>query len=118
MNRFAGPFRFGCLALVVWFAAAGCGPGYPYYTLDGSPESRVVVIHFKDGKTERIPAGTGIGAGLTAEHRAALAMGQDAIIEEGAARVTVSAGGPLGAVVTVKKVEYDGQEIYFHEPVL
>lgn len=113
-NR-ASSVRLACASLALWFATAGCGLGGPYYTLDGSPESRVVVIHLKDDKTERIPAGTGIGGGLTAEQKAVLMTGQDVVIEQGAARVTMSAKGPL---VLVKTVEYDGKEIQFHEPVL
>lgn len=115
MRSFAGPFRFACLTFVLSLFASGCGMPYPYYTLDGSPESRVVVIHLGEGKTEKVPAGSGLGAGLTQEQVAILRMGEPVVLEKGAARVTMgSKGGPI----TVQKVEYDGKEVYYHEPVL
>lgn len=110
--------RFAYLTLVLGCAMAGCGMGYPYYTLGGSPESRVVVIHIDKETTEEVPVGTGIGGGLSAEHKAALAMGEEAVVEKGKARVTVTAKGPMGAVVTIKNVEYDGKKVLYHEPIL
>jgi hypothetical protein len=107
--------RFACLSLLCLFLA-GCGMSYPYYTLDGSPESRVVTIHLAEGKTEKIPAGTGIGAGLTQEEVGMLlSTGGPVIKEQGKAKVTL---GSKGAVITVQKVEYDGKEVFYHEPVL
>ena len=109
------PVRFACLALLC-LLVAGCGMSYPYYTLDGSPESRVVTIHLAEGQTEKVPAGTGIGAGLTQDEVGTLLSGGGPIIKEkGKAKVTV---GSSGAVITVQKVEYDGKEVFYHEPVL
>lgn len=106
---------FVCLALLLCCAATGCGGGYPYYTLGGSPESRVVEIHLSDSETFEVHTGTGIGGGLTAEHKAALALGQDVTVEKGPAKVTVT---PKGPAIIVNKVEYDGKEVFFHEPIL
>lgn len=102
------------LSMLLCLSAAGCGPSYPYYTLDGSPESRVVVIHLDDNKTERVPAGTGMGGGITAAHKMILETGEPVTLEQGAARVTVTAKGPT---ILVKSVEYDGKEVLYHEPV-
>jgi hypothetical protein len=105
---------FVCLLSVVCLTVAGCGPSYPYYSLKGSPESRVVVIHLDEEKTEEVPAGTGLGAGLTSEHQLILSTGEPVTIEKGAARVTMTAKGPA---IVVKSVEYDGKPVLFHEPV-
>ena len=115
MRNCADPVRFACLGLLLSLMLAGCGMPYPYYTLEGSPESRVVVIHLSADKTEEIPAGTGLGAGLTQEEVGMIMMGQEVVKEKGAAKVTMaSSGGPI----TVKKVVYEGKEVYYHEPVL
>ena len=109
------PVRFACLSLLC-LVLAGCGMSYPYYTLDGSPESRVVTIHLGPDKTEKVPAGTGLGAGLTQEQVGhLLGGGEPIVLEKGKAKVTVASSG---AVITVKKVEYDGKEVFYHEPVL
>lgn len=117
MNARRRPAPFVCLAVLLCFAA-GCAPKHPYYSFEGSMESRVVVIHFKDGKTEKVPVGTGIGGGLTAEHKAVLASGKEVTIKKGKAAVTVSAKGPMAAVVIVKKVTYDGKDVGYHEQAL
>ena len=107
-------FRFACLSLLMCLAA-GCGGGYPYYTLGGSPESRVVEIHLSESETVKVPAGTGVGGGLTGEHKAILLTGQDVTLEKGPAKVTMTQKGPLPIV---KSVRYDGKELRFHEPIL
>jgi hypothetical protein len=114
MKKHRASIRFVCLSVVLCILA-GCAPKHPYYSFEGSMESRVVVIHFKDGKTEKIPVGTGIGGGLTAEHKAILSTGKEAIVEKGKARVTVSGKGPI---VMVKEVTYDGKRVGYHEPAL
>lgn len=104
---------FVCLLSVVCLTVAGCGPSYPYYTLKGSPESRVVVIHLDEEKTEEVPAGTGLGAGLTSEHMMRLSTGEPVTITKGSASVTMTAKGPA---LVVKSVEYDGKPVLYHEP--
>lgn len=115
MQKCAGPLRFACLGLLLSLMVAGCGMPYPYYTLEGSPESREVVIHLSADKKLEVPAGIGMGAGLTEAQKAQIMMGQEVVLEKDGAKVTMaSSGGPI----TVKKVEYEGKEVYYHEPVL
>lgn len=105
-----------CLfSLVVCFALSGCEPGYPYYTTEGSMEARTVVIHYAEGKSETVPIGTGMGAGLTEEQKGAAMSGAEVIVEKGSAKVTVIA---KGASFLVKQVTYDGKDAKAHEPVL
>jgi hypothetical protein len=106
---------FAGLACVLSLAVAGCGVSYPYYTIEGSPESRVVEIHLGEGKSEKVPCGQGVGAGLTADHWQQMQTEGHAIVEKGAARVTITAKGPA---ILVKSVEYDGKDVPFHEPIL
>ena len=103
-----------CAALLLAFAAAGCGGMYPYYTLEGSPESRVVVLHVDEQTTEKVPAGSGLGAGITEELKVKLSDGSEQPIEKGKAKVWVQVKGPF---FMVTKVEYDGKEINYHEPL-
>lgn len=100
---------FACLML------SGCGVSYPYYTLDGSPESRVIVIHLSENKTEKVPAGTGMGGGLDPSQIQEIDGENVVIIEQGSAKVVMKANGP---VFTVKTVEYDGKPVLYHEPLL
>lgn len=115
MRNCAGPLRFALLGLMLSLMLAGCGMPYPYYTLEGSPESREVVIHLSADKTLEVPAGHGLGAGLTQEQVGRIMSGEEIVLEKDGAKVTMaSSGGPI----TVKKVEYEGKEVYYHEPVL
>lgn len=108
------PFRSVCTAFLLCLALLGCGASYPHYTLEGSAESRVVVIHLDETKTEKIPAGSGIGGGITNEMKSQMGDSGEATIEKDSAKVTIVA---KGMVFLVKKVEYDGKEVYFHEPI-
>jgi hypothetical protein len=113
MQHCAGVSRFVCVAFVLCLLAAGCGPGYPYYTIKGGQDARVVVIHLADDKTEEVPAGSGLGAGLTEEHKTMLSMGEPAVLEKGSAKVTMTAKSGLPVV---QSVEYDGQNVPYHQP--
>lgn len=101
--------------LVVCLALAGCGVSYPHYTTEGSPESRTVIVHLDEKTTLRVGAGTGMGAGITAAHKAKLAAGEDAVIEKDDVKVTMS-GKSGGAVV--KSVTYKGEPVLYHEQIL
>ena len=115
MRYSAGLWRFVCVGFVLSLMASGCGMPYPYYTLEGSPESREVVIHLSDSETIEVPAGTGMGAGLTSDQQMQIMQGEPVVLEKDGAKVTMaSSGGPI----TVQKVEYEGKEVYYHEPVL
>ena len=109
------PFRFVCTAFLLCLTLAGCGVSYPYYTLGGSSESRVVIIHLDETATEKIPVGSGMGGGLTGEMKLRLISGEEVTIEQDSAKVTMIA---KGALFIVKNVEYDGKQVNFHEPVL
>ena len=113
MQLCAGASRFVCVAFVLSLLAAGCGPGYPYYTIKGGQEARTVVIHLDDEKTEEVPAGSGLGAGLTSEHKMILSTGEPVTLEKGSARVTITAKSGLPVV---QSVEYDGKNVPYHEP--
>lgn len=101
------------LAALLCFVMAGCGVSYPYYTIDGSPEGRVVVIHLSEDEKVKVPAGTGMG-GMPDDARAMLASGQDATIEQDGAKVTMMTKGPT---IQVRKVEYNGEVVLYHEPI-
>lgn len=101
---------------VLCLALPGCGTGYPFYTLGGSPESRTVEIHLDDKTIVKVPCGSGVGAGLTQEDKAAMMAGEEVIIEQDKAKVTMySKGGPI---FLVKAVRYDGKPVLYHEPLL
>ena len=102
-----------CLALALCVSLAGCGPSYPYYTIEGGQDARTIVIHLDKDRTEKVPAGSGLGAGLTSEHMMTLGMGQPVTIEKGSARVTMTAKGGLPMV---QSVEYDGKNVPYHQP--
>ena len=108
------PFRFVCAAFLLCLTLAGCGVSYPHYTLGGSPESRVIIIHLSETATEKIPAGSGIGGGLTSEMKLQMSSGEEVTIEQDSAKVTMIAKGPM---FIVKSVEYDGKKVNFHEPI-
>lgn len=109
------PCRIVCTSLLLCLALAGCGTSYPYYTVGGSPESRVIIIHLDENTTEKISAGTGIGGGLTRAMQMQATAAGEVTIEKDSAKVTMIAKGP---VFLVKNVEYDGKQIDFHEPIL
>lgn len=107
--------QFSIASLLTCLVFTGCGVSYPYYTLDGSPESRVIVIHLSESQTERVPAGTGMGGGLDPSLAEEVDGETVVIIEKGTAKVTMKANGPI---FTVKTVEYDGKPVLYHEPLL
>jgi len=113
MQRSMVRFRFACIALVLCFALAGCGVSFPYYTLEGNQEGRVVVIHVTKDRIVKIPTTSGFG-GLGDDVSVQIVDEKTYEVEKGDAVVTMVANGPL---MIVKKVEYDGREIKFHEPV-
>lgn len=100
--------------MLLYSAVTGCGVSHPYYTLEGNTESRVVVIHIDEDTSEKIPCGSGMGAGLTGGMKTQMASGEPVTIEKGSARVTLTAKEPF---FVVSKVEYDGQEVRYHEPL-
>ncbi|HUG17587.1 MAG TPA: hypothetical protein VMM56_01325 [Planctomycetaceae bacterium] len=106
---------FSVFCLLTCWMLSGCGVSYPYYTLDGSPESRVVVIHLSESKTEKVPAGTGMGGGLDPSLMQEIDGENVVIIEKGPAKVVMKANGPI---FTVKTVEYEGKTVLYHEPLL
>jgi hypothetical protein len=108
-------FHGSVLTFLASLTFLGCGGvPYPYFTLEGSPESRVVVIHLAENQTERVPAGTGMGGGLDPSEAVEVDGETVVIIEKGPAKVTMKANGPI---FTVKTVEYDGKKVLYHEPL-
>ena len=110
--RILKPLTFCLLACL---AFVGCGVSYPYYTIEGGQEGRVVVIHLSESKTEKVPAGTGMGAGLDPAAAQEVDGETVVIIEKGSAKVVMKAEG---VIFTVKTVEYDGKTVLFHQPLL
>ena len=48
MQRSGILFRWTCAAFLVCVALPGCGVKYPYYTLEGAQEARIVEVHINE----------------------------------------------------------------------
>lgn len=89
------------------FSLAGCGDSYPYYTIEGTMESRVLTVHVDADTTREISIGTASG-GLTGKNRADLQGGSTITVENHGVSVTLS--GKTDAI-EVGEVKYDGKVV-------
>lgn len=106
--------RLAFCALFLCAGMLGCQPSFPYYTTEGSMESREVHVHVAEGEVIEVPCGLGMGGGLEG-----LLPDENGVIlkEQGdvTVKVTMKVGG---SVITIDEVTYKGQKVAAHEEVL
>lgn len=106
--------RLALCALFLCAGMLGCQPSFPYYTTEGSMESREVHVHVAEGEVIEVPCGIGGGAGLEG-----LLPDENGVITKVDGDVTVKCTLKTGgAVLTIKEVTYKGQVVSAHEEVL
>ena len=110
MQRSLVHFRLMSVAFLVCFVMTGCGPSYPYYTLGGNTELRIVKIHITETEMLQVELTSADIDGQTYQ-----LTDEGEVVEKGDAKVIITRKGPIALA---KKVEYKGKEVKFHEPVL
>ena len=99
------------------FSIVGCKPSFPYYTTEGSMESREIHVHVAEGQVIEVPCGLGAGGGITQEDRLSADENGEIVKEQDGVKVvlTLKSGG---AVITIKEVYYNGTPCTAFEEVL
>lgn len=105
---------FALCALLFCVGLLGCQPSFPYYTTEGSMESRQVHVHISENEVIKVPCGLGMGGGL--DNKIPDKDGVIMVEQDGVKVKVVQKVG--GAVITIEEVTYNGEVVPNHEPVL
>jgi hypothetical protein len=106
--------RLALCAVFLCVGMLGCKPSFPYYTTEGSIESREVHVHVAEGEVIEVPCGTGGGGGLGGllpDDQGIITKEQDGV----KVKIKMNAGG---AVPIIEEVTYNGKKCTAHEEVL
>jgi hypothetical protein len=114
MRRTPSISHLALVAVLLCVGISGCKPSFPYYTTEGSIESRIIEVHVAEDQIIKVPCGLGMGGGLDGklpDENNIITVEKDGVI----VKVELQAGG---AVPIIREVTYNGKKCAAHEEVL